>query len=75
MPKKRKSLARGLIGVGIGITAGALISDKLGAPSGITHSFTTAASFMPVATLGVMGMHTVDIARKGLKKNKRRSIF
>ena len=80
MPKRKNRIIEmnkdllGLSKSSLIISSGSLLTGvpALQAPAGIRHAFTDAASFMPIASIGVMGKHTIGMIEDISKPRKRR---
>ena len=71
MPKKRNrnTLNEDLIGLGsssliIGTGSMMMGVPGLNAPAGLKQAFPVAASFMPIASIGMMGKHLINMTKK-----------
>lgn len=75
--RKKKTLSQDLLGLGgasmtIGMGSMMMGVPALNAPAGLKASFGTAASLMPIMTVGVMGKHILGGIEGITKKNKIR---
>ncbi len=73
--RKKKTLHEDLLGLGrasltIGMGSMMMGVPALNAPAGLKASFVTAASLMPIATIGVMGKHILG-GIEGITKKKK----